>query len=30
VPLAAVAGLVAGGVLVIGGIGWLYRRRAGS
>ena len=30
VPLAAVAGLVAGGVLVIGGIGWLFRRRAGS
>ena len=27
VPLAAVAGLVAGGVLVIGGIGWLFRRR---
>jgi hypothetical protein len=27
VPPAAVAGLVAGGVLVIGGIGWLFRRR---
>ncbi len=31
VPSAVVAGLVAGGVLVIGGIGWLLRRRrAGS
>jgi hypothetical protein len=30
VPLAALVGLVAGGVLVIGGIGWLFRRRTGS